>query len=90
MYTYIFIYDNETAEREVMKSYLDEIPEVLSWRYDTPNSFFIYSNETANQLTTILANRLPGHKCFLFVEISSNRQGYLKKETWNFINQSRG
>ncbi len=88
MYTYVLIYDNEMADREAMKSHLDAMPEILSWRYDAPNSFFVYSNDTANDLTTSLANLLPEYKCFLFVEISSNRQGYLRKETWNFINQT--
>lgn len=88
MYTYILIYDNEMADRETMKSHLDAMPEILSWRYDTPNSFFVYSNETANDLTTSLASRLPDYKCFLFSEIPANRQGYLRKESWNYINQS--
>ena len=88
MYTYILIYDNETADRETMKEYLKSLPEILSWRFDMPNSFFIYSNESANKLTELLASRLPNYKCFLFAEIPLNKQGYLKKETWNFINQS--
>ena len=39
MYTYVLIYDNEMADREAMKSHLDAMPEILSWRYDAPNSF---------------------------------------------------
>lgn len=88
MFTYILVYDNETADREKMKSYLDAMPEILSWRYDMPNSFFLYSNESANRLTELLASRISNYKCFLFVEVPSNKQGYLKRETWNFINQS--
>lgn len=88
MYTYILIYDNETADREAMKSHLNSLPEILSWRFDIPNSFFIYSTETASRLTELLSSRLPNYKCFLFVEMPSNKQGYLKRETWNFINQT--
>lgn len=88
MFSYLLIYDEQMANRESMSSLLTAMPEVIQWRYDLPNSFFVYSNNSANELTTALANRVPNYKCFLFVEISSNRQGYLKKPTWNFINQS--
>lgn len=87
MYTYLLIYDIDTADRETMKTHLNSMPEIKNWRYDMPNSFFLHSNETANKLTEILASRLSGYKCFFFVEIPSNKQGYLRKETWNFINQ---
>ena len=89
MYTYVLIYDNETADRETMKTHLDSLSEILSWRYDIPNCFFVYSNENANRLTELLASRLPNYKCFLFAEIPLNKQGYLRKETWNFINQNQ-
>ena len=89
MYTYVLIYDNETADRETMKTHLNSLSEILSWRFDIPNCFFVYSNESANRLTELLASRLSGYKCFLFVEIPSNKQGYLRKETWNFINQNK-
>lgn len=88
MYTYILVYDTETADRETMKNCLNSIPAILGWRYDMPNSFFLYSNETANYLTASLASHITNYKCFIFVELSTNKQGYLRKETWNFINQS--
>lgn len=87
MKTYLFIYSDAMCNRDALKTAISEIPEIIRWRYDIPNSFYIYSKASADELTEKMANKFPGRKCFLFVEISENRQGYLSKETWNFINQ---
>ncbi len=87
MKTYLFIYSDAMCNRDTIKTAIAGIPEIIRWRYDIPNSFYIHSNASADELTAKIANKFPGRKCFLFVEISENRQGYLSKETWNFINQ---
>ena len=87
MRTYLFIYSDAMCNRDTIKTAIAGIPEIIRWRYDIPNSFYIHSNASADELTAKIANKFPGRKCFLFVEISENRQGYLSKETWNFINQ---
>lgn len=87
MYTYLLIYSDAMGNREAMKAAIAEMPEIVRWRYDIPNSFYLYSESSADELTARLADRFPNRKCFLFVQISENRQGYLSKETWNFINQ---
>ena len=87
MKTYLFVYSDAMCNRDTIKTAIAGIPEIIRWRYDIPNSFYIHSNASADELTAKIANKFPGRKCFLFVEISENRQGYLSKETWNFINQ---
>lgn len=87
MKTYLFIYSDAMCNRDTIKTAIAGIPEIIRWRYDIPNSFYIHSKASADELTAKIANKFPGRKCFLFVEISENRQGYLSKETWNFINQ---
>ena len=87
MRTYLFIYSDAMCNRDTIKTAIAGIPEIIRWRYDIPNSFYIHSNASADELTAKIANKFPGRKCFLFVEIFENRQGYLSKETWNFINQ---
>lgn len=58
-----------------------------SWRYDMPNSFYICSQSTAQELTDIFLLHLQNaiNYRFLIIEISENRQGFLPKDTWNFI-----
>ena len=38
---YLFIYSDSLGNREEVKDILNDIPDVLSWRYDMPNSFYI-------------------------------------------------
>ena len=87
MKTYLFIYSDAMCNRDTIKTAIAGIPEIIRWRYDIPNSFYVHSNASADELTAKMANKFPGRKCFLFVEISENRQGYLSKETWSFLNQ---
>lgn len=87
MYVYLLIYGNKTGDRESIKAVLNSIPEVLHWRFDMPNSFYIKSDNSASELCELFAKALnKNSKRFLIVEITDNKQGYLLKETWNFIN----
>lgn len=84
--TYIFVYSNSFGDREAVKSILNSIPAVQNWRYDLPNTFYIVSDKTANELATLIMAKRP-NKRFIIAEISKgNRQGWLPKDTWNFLN----
>lgn len=87
MKTYLFVYANSLGDRERVKGMLSLMPEVSHWRYDMPNSFYIMSDCSAQELVDAIANKVGGQgvKRFIITEISDNRQGYLPRETWNFI-----
>lgn len=84
--TYLFIYSDIIGDRDLVKKYLESMNEVIHWRYDMPNCFYIKSNSSAQELTEALVSRLGDDKRFLFAEISENKQGYLPKATWEFLN----
>lgn len=87
MNTYLMIYSNTMCEREEMKNIIDSIPEISNWRYDIPNSFYIQSTYSADKLVEILEKKFENKdKRFLIVQITENSQGFLTKETWDFIN----
>ena len=86
MKVYLLIYGSSMGDRAYMKNILNAIPEVVHWRYDIPNCFYIQSESTSQELVDMMAERMGENvKRFLVSEITSNRQGYLSKETWNFI-----
>lgn len=88
MYVYLLVYGNKTGDRDSVKKTLNSIPDVLNWRFDMPNSFYIKSEKTAEELSALFAKALnKDSKRFLIVEITDNKQGYLIKDTWDFINQ---
>lgn len=53
-----------------------------------PNSFYLKSEKTAVELSALFAKTLnKDSKRFLILEITDNKQGYLLKDTWDFINK---
>ena len=44
MKTYLFIYSDAMGNRDALKAAIAGIPEIIRWRYDIPNSFYIYSD----------------------------------------------
>ena len=90
MKTYLLVYANSLGDREFVKQVLDSIPSIKNWRCDMPNSFYIWSNSIAPDIVTSIAEKVGNatSKRFLVVEITSNKQGYLPKDTWSFINQT--
>lgn len=87
---YLLVYSNVIGDRNELKRILDNIPEVLNWRYDMPNSFYIISNHTAQVLVEKIYSQIISQSCRFFItEICSNYQGYLPKDSWTFINSVR-
>lgn len=84
---YALLYNNNFGDREFVKKMIQSIDKITAWRYDMPNSFYICSQSTAQELTDIFLLYLQNaiNYRFLIIEISENRQGFLPKDTWNFI-----
>ena len=84
---YLLVYSNVIGDRDVMKGILNSIEGVLDWRCDMPNSFYVISEMNACTLVDRIHAGIQAESCRFFVtEISANHEGYLPKDTWNFIN----
>ena len=44
---YLFVYAADLGDREDVKDHLDDLPEVLHWRCDLPNAFYLVSDVSA-------------------------------------------
>ena len=87
MRVYLLVYSDKIGNRESVKNVVSSIPEIAHWRYDMPNSFYLHSQKSAQELTDLFVEKLnKPDKRFFISEITSNRQGYLPMETWDFIN----
>ncbi len=85
--TYLLVYSDSTGSREFMVDVLDSLHQVSRWRYDMPNSFYIKSSYSAQELVDAIVDKLCSHeRRFLIVEVNDNRQGYLTRKTWDFLN----
>lgn len=87
---YLLVYSNVIGDRDVMKGILNNIEGVLDWRFDMPNSFYVISEMNACTLVDRIHANIHSDSCRFFItEISANHQGYLPKDTWEFINSVR-
>lgn len=87
---YLFVYSDLMGDREAMIKLVDSIPQILDWRYDMPNSFYIISEEMSDTLSDLIYSNCSGsHIRFIISEVPNNRQGFLPGKTWEFIKSVR-
>ncbi len=86
--SYLLVYSNSLGTRDQVKNCLSSIKEVLTWRFDMPNSFYIISENSADEIARSIRNTL-GKGRFILTEISSNKQGWLPSESWYLINNKK-
>ena len=85
--TYLFIYNDDVGTREQIRDHLDELPEVLNWRYDMPYTFYIVSRSSAREIAEKI--RAFAHEGrFLVAEVTKNKQGWLPRRTWTLLNEA--
>ena len=80
---YLFVYAADLGEREDVRDHLDGLPEVLHWRCDLPNAFYLVSDVSAEELANKI--RLLGNGRFIVAEIPENCQGWLTRRSWEVI-----
>jgi hypothetical protein len=83
---YLFVYSSTLGTREQIKACLDKIPQILRWRTDLPNSFYLVSHEEhSNELTDLITECMGKRGRFVILEVPRNVQGWLVPETWVFL-----
>lgn len=86
---YLFVYDQTTGDREKVKAVLNGISMVNKWRYDMPNTFYIISDYTAEQLARAIRKSIGDKGRFIVSEIPSNSFGWLTGESWYLIQNKK-
>ena len=84
---YLFIYNDDVGSREQIRDYLDELPEVLNWRYDMPYAFYVVSHCSAREIAEKV-HEFAHDGRFLIVEVTENKQGWLPRRTWALLNDA--
>ena len=86
---YLFIYGSTVGSRETVKEWLNNIPEITHWRFDLPNTFYLISELSAEDLTDKILQRTGKNVRFIISEYSENSQGWLPQESWYLLNNKR-
>lgn len=75
------------ATRESVREALNAMPEVLAWRFDMPNLFYVISDNTAREIASAYRSVRRDEGRFLVAAIDpQNRQGWLPADTWYLLN----
>ncbi len=85
--SYLFIYDDKVGSREDVKKYLDSLSQIINWRYDLPNSFYLVSELSAEEIADLILEYTKEKGRFLVTELASNKQGWLTNISWAMVNK---
>ncbi len=88
MKAYLLSYANSLGTREEVKAAIHTMGGVKTWRYDMPNSFYILSDKTAEELGRLLRAARGDKGRFIMVEIGANKFGWLPPDAWRFLKRT--
>jgi hypothetical protein len=86
---YLLVYNRGFGSREEVKAFLDSRPEIITWRTELPNSFYLISEKKATELADIIRQTRGDDGKFLITQIAKNRQGWLSPDSWAFMRQEK-
>lgn len=82
---YVLVYSADWTKDQV-RTYIDSLREIINWRTDLPNSFYLVSEKSADELATLFRSFTKDKGLFLISEVSANKQGWLPKDSWDMMN----
>jgi hypothetical protein len=88
MKNYLFTFGLSFGTRNEAKEILRKCPSVKSWRTDMMRAFYLKSDADANTIAKeIRENKKSGR--FIVTEITDNCQGWIQKDSWEFIKENK-
>ena len=84
---YLLVYDDEVGTRKEVRKLLDGQPGILHWRCDLPNTFYLISELSAQDLYDVFQSFNEKRGSFIVSEVGSNTQGWLPRRTWRLLNE---
>ena len=83
---YLLAHDTAAASHEQMKTILNAIKEVVTWRSEIACVFFVVSESSASELTPLIRKQTGEKGRFILSEITHNRNGWVTPDSWHIIN----
>lgn len=69
------------------KALSDELQNSPDWWHYLDSTWLIYTSETPDQIMNRIASILDKNDRILIIEVKNNKQGWLTKEAWGWINK---
>jgi hypothetical protein len=86
---YLLAFSSTLGTRETVKGILNRVPEVLTWRTDLPNAFYVISRADTATLARKIREAAGGKGRFIITEISNERNGWITPESWYLIREKQ-
>ncbi len=85
---YLFVYSNKFGTRDEVRDYINNSSSYIinTWRFDMPNSFYIISEKSADELSEHFLKFSNERGLFIITEMTENTQGWLPQRSWDIIN----
>ena len=87
--SYLFAYSDRVGTRDQVVEFIDKQPDILHWRHDIPNMFYLVSEKSAEELYEVIKELNKERGIFLVCEVGENKEGWLPKKTWTVLNEKR-
>jgi hypothetical protein len=86
---FLVTFDTTQMSRERLVDAIDRIPEIVNWYAFLPAAVYLVSELSTSDLSRVIRSRLPGLRHILVRLEKDQRQGWLPKSAWQFINNPR-
>lgn len=83
---YLLVYADSLGTRDQVKTCVDSLPEIATWRYDMPHCFYLISEYDADDIAGAIREYFGNKGRFIVAEVTDNKQGWLPSKTWHLLN----
>lgn len=86
---YLFVIDSSTMSRDDAIEAIDDISAVVNWMKILPDAAVLITPDELKVLNAALRERLPRQRFLLTLLRRGEKNGWLAKDAWEFINQPK-
>ncbi|MFN3878052.1 MAG: hypothetical protein ACK4MH_06720 [Brevundimonas sp.] len=87
--SYLLVVDSSQTALQKWIDEIDMMVEVVNWQKMLPDAAVLVSEQDIRQLNSLLRKVMP-NKRYILVEIENgNKQGWLAKSAWKFMNNPK-
>lgn len=76
------------CDNDTIRSVLNEIDDVMSWRKEMQHCFFLKSDKSAVYLQNKIREKITAYRFFITEVSSDNRAGYMTAGSWAYLKVS--
>ncbi|HIF9138466.1 TPA: hypothetical protein ACX6SR_001915 [Photobacterium damselae] len=83
---YVLVFDETLVSRDDITSFLNTDSNIKNWLAFMSNSVIVTTDQDAHYLSNILHGKFESMNMFITEVVHGNNNGWLNKDSWDFIN----